>query len=119
MDSEVVPGSFYSECVWFFPGREPAREELDRVSKGGGPQPHTHPFDEVLTFFGTNYDDPHDLGGEIELWLEDEQFVLTNSFLAYIPAGMTHCPLRIRWIDRPMFHFTLGPSQAYEGRDRR
>ena len=116
MDGEVVPGSFYSECVWFFPDREPTRNDLNKVSKSG-PQPHTHPFEEVLTFFGTNYDDPHDLGGEIELWLEDEQFILTNSFLAYIPAGMKHCPLRIRRIDRPMFHFTLGPGQTYNGEE--
>ena len=114
MDGDVVPGSFYSECVWFFPERETPKADMDKVSKGG-PEPHTHPFEEVLTFFGTNYDDPHDLGGEIELWLEDEPFILTNSFLAYIPAGMKHCPLRIRRIDRPIFHFTLGPGQLYQG----
>ena len=115
MDSEVVPGSFYSECVWFFPGREPTPEELQKMNKGGGPQAHTHPFEEIITFFGTNFNDPHDLCGEVELWLEDEQFILNKSFLAYVPAGMKHCPLRIRRIDKPMFHFTLGPGQSYEG----
>jgi hypothetical protein len=107
MDSEVVPGSFYSECVWFWPGETPPPEEIDGVPA------HTHPFDEVITFFGTNFEDPHDLGGEIELWLEDEKFVLTKSFLAYVPAGMKHCPLKILRIDRPMFHFTLSPSKMY------
>jgi len=107
-----VPGSFYSECVWFMPGHDPSPEQLKKI----GPEPHTHPFEEVITFFGTNRDDPHDLGGEIELWLEDEQFVLTKSFLAYIPAGMKHCPLRIRKVERPIFHFTLGPGQTYEGK---
>jgi mannose-6-phosphate isomerase-like protein (cupin superfamily) len=115
MDSEVVPGSFYSECVWFFPGREPTPEQLQKMGKERGPQAHTHPFEEVITFFGTNFNDPHDLCGEVELWLEDEQFILNKSFLAYIPAGMKHCPLRIRRIDKPMFHFTLGPGQKYEG----
>lgn len=107
MDSEVVPGSFYSECVWFWPGQMPPPEEIVGVP------PHSHPFDEVITFFGTNFEDPHDLGGEIELWLEDERFILTKSFLAYIPAGMKHCPLKILRIDRPMFHFTLGPGKLY------
>jgi len=115
MDSEVVPGSFYSECVWFLPDQELTPEELQKVHTDSGPQAHTHPFEEVLTFFGTNFDDPHDLCGEVELWLEDEQFILTKSFLVYIPAGMKHCPLRIRRIDKPMFHFTLGPGQKYEG----
>jgi mannose-6-phosphate isomerase-like protein (cupin superfamily) len=118
MDSEVVPGSFYSECVWFFPDRDLTPEELQKVSKGGGPEAHTHPFEEVLTFFGTNFDDPHDLCGEVELWLEDEKFILTKSFLAYIPAGMKHCPLRIHRIDKPMFHFTLGPGQIYQGENK-
>jgi hypothetical protein len=107
MDSEVVPGSFYSECVWFWPGKMPPR------GAAGGPPAHTHPFDEVITFFGTNFEDPHDLCGEIELWLEDEKFLLTKSFLAYVPAGMKHCPLKILRIDRPIFHFTLSPAKMY------
>ena len=116
MDGEVVPGYFYSECVWFFPGMTP--EHLQRMSKDAGPQAHTHPFEEVITFFGTNFDDPHDLCGEVELWLEDEQFILNKSFIAYIPAGMKHRPLRIRRIDKPMFHFTLGPGRKYGGQDK-
>jgi len=68
----------------------------------------------LIAFFGTNYDDPHDLCGEIELWLEDEQYVMTKSFLAYAPAGMKHCPLKIRRVDRPIFHFAAGLSTKYE-----
>jgi quercetin dioxygenase-like cupin family protein len=115
MDSEVVPGSFYSECVWFFPDSMQTTKQVAETNGGGGPQAHTHPFEEVITFFGTNREDPHDLGGEVELWLEDEQFIMTRSFLCYIPAGMKHCPLRINRIDSPMFHFTLGPGQVYGG----
>ncbi len=115
MDSEVVPGSFYSECVWFFPeSMQTIKQTADE--SGGGPQAHSHPFEEIITFFGTNREDPHDLGGEVELWLEDQKFVMTKSFLCYVPAGMTHCPLKINRIDRPIFHFTLGPGQTYGGR---
>jgi quercetin dioxygenase-like cupin family protein len=116
MDGDVVPGSFYSECVWFFPESMQTTKMVKREGEPGGPQAHTHPFEEIITFFGTNREDPHDLGGEVELWLEDQKFVMTRSFLCYIPAGMKHCPLRINRIDRPMFHFTLGPGQAYSGR---
>ncbi|MFC1533502.1 hypothetical protein ACFL7M_09090 [Thermodesulfobacteriota bacterium] len=115
MDSNVVPGSFYSECVWFFPDQGLTSEQLQKISKGGGPEAHTHPFEEVIAFFGTNFDDPHDLCGEVELWLEGEQFIMNKSFLVYIPEGMRHCPLRIRRIDEPIFHFTLGPGHIYEG----
>ena len=110
MDSEVIPGAFYSECVWFFPGQYP---EPARMNGGGGPKSHTHPFSECVTFFGTNWDDPTDLGGEVEFWIEDEQHIMTKSFLAFMPAGMKHCPLKINRMDRPMFHFTIGSGRMY------
>lgn len=115
MDDTVAPGSFYSECVWFFPESMQTIKTERREGDQGGPQAHTHPFEELVTFFGTNREDPHDLGGEVELWLEDQKFVMTKSFLCYIPAGMKHCPLRINRIDRPMFHFTMGPGGEYRG----
>ena len=79
-----------------------------------GIEPHAHEFTEILTMFGTNMDDPSDLGAEIEFWLEDEQFFLTKSFLVYIPAGMTHCPLKMHRMDAPIFHYTIGPGQKYQ-----
>jgi mannose-6-phosphate isomerase-like protein (cupin superfamily) len=113
LDGNMAPGCLYSECVWFFPV-EISPEELERMSKGGGPQPHTHPFDELFTFFGTNPDDIHDLCGEVELWIDGEQHIIDKSFVAFIPAGVEHCPLNIRRIDRPIFHFTAGPGAMYE-----
>ncbi len=110
MDGEVIEGAFYSECAWFWPG-----SGLEQ-NPGMGPPPggaHQHPFDEVVAFIGSNPDDPHDLCGEVEMWLEDEKHILTKSFLIYIPAGMKHCPLVIRRVDRPIFHFTLGPGKIY------
>jgi hypothetical protein len=74
---------------------------------------HTHPFDEVIAFVGTNPDDPQDLGGEIELWLEDEPYILAKSCLVFIPKGLKHCPLIVRRVDRPIFHFITGPEGTY------
>jgi hypothetical protein len=113
MDGEVIEGAFYSECAWFWPG-----SGIDQAPKESRPKPppggaHTHPFDEVVAFLGTNPDDPSDLCGEIEMWLEDEKHLLTKSFMIYIPAGMKHCPLIIRRVDKPIFHFTLGPGKMY------
>jgi hypothetical protein len=110
MDSEVVPGALYSECVWFFPDK---MVNVQQLNTGKGPEAHTHPFSEVITFFGTNWDDPTELGGVVELWLEDEKHVMTNSFLCYVPAGMKHCPLSLTNIQRPIFHFTIGPGREY------
>jgi hypothetical protein len=104
LDNEVVPGAFYLESVWIWP---------ECASERNVAKPHTHSFSEVITFFGTNWEDPQDLCGEVELWLEDEKFVMNKSFLAFVPAGMRHCPLIIRRVDRPIFHFATGPGEQY------
>jgi hypothetical protein len=120
MDEEVIPGAFYAECTWIWPdnwpGQKPGRlaptyEERRLLSPI---KPHSHSSIEVLTMFGTNVDDPGDLGGEVEFWLEDEQFMLTKSFLVYIPAGMVHCPLVTHRMTMPIFHYTVGPQHMYE-----
>ncbi len=104
LDSEVIKGGFYVECVWFWP--------TDQESKGS-PEPHTHDYDEVIAFVGTNFNDPSDLGGIIELWIDGERNLMNQSFLAFIPAGIVHCPLKSIRIDRPIFHFATGPGKIY------
>lgn len=103
LDDEVIKGAFYVATTWFW------------KATGPGPQAHVHDFPEVLGFFGTNPKDAHDLGGEVELWLDGEKHLMTKSFLAYIPAGMKHCPLQVTRADRPIFHFSTGPKSMYAG----
>ena len=108
LDKEVFPGAdFYVEALWFWP-REVKPDEPSGVPL------HSHSFDEVIAFFGTNPDDIHDLCGEVELWIDGEKNIIDKSFMAFIPAGIEHCPLKIRRIDRPIFHFTAGPGEMYE-----
>jgi hypothetical protein len=112
MDSEVIPGAFYAEIMWAWPTMQQLTPE--EMARRPGVLPHTHPFPEAMAYFGTDMQNPSDLGGEIELWIEDEKFVLDKSFIAYFPAGVKHCPLKHLWSDRPMFHFTMGPGQVYK-----
>ena len=104
LDSEVIEGAFYVECVWFWP--------TDKEDKGS-PAPHTHDYDEVLAFFGTNQDDLNDLGAIIEFWIDGEKNLMNQSFLAFIPAGVVHNPLNILQITRPVFHFATGQGKSY------
>ena len=55
---------------------------------------------------GSDPDNPHDLGGEIEIWLDDERYIITKSTIVVAPKNLAHCPLIIRRVDRPIFHFT-------------
>lgn len=111
LDNDVVPGAFYTECVWILPrpAVTPAGDSARRV----GTESHSHDYDEIIAFFGTNLDDPKDLGAEVELWLEDERHIITRTSLVYVPAGLRHCPLTFLKVDRPVFHFTTGPGKMY------
>ena len=102
LDGSVIDGAFYMECLWFLKGSDKALN-----------QAHTHDFDEVIGFYGTNPEDKDDLGGEIELWLGGEKHILTRSFMAFVPKGLSHCPLTVRRVDRPIFHFSGGPGGMY------
>jgi hypothetical protein len=111
LDNDVVPGAFYTECVWILPRLAvmPAGDSARRVST----ESHAHDYDEIIAFFGTDLDDPKDLGAEVELWLDDERHIITKSSLVYVPAGLRHCPLTFLKVDRPVFHFTTGPGKMY------
>ncbi|MBN1176114.1 MAG: hypothetical protein JXA51_00390 [Dehalococcoidales bacterium] len=111
MDSEIVPGAFYMECVWILP--RPAGAPPPDPSKSGVTEPHAHDYDEIIGFIGTDNDDPYDLGAEVELHLGEEKHLITKTSLVFIPAGLVHCPLLFLSVDRPVFHYTTGPGKMY------
>jgi hypothetical protein len=110
LDDQVIPNSrIYSEVLWIYP--RPAKTGPEANKKmPTAVEAHTHPYDEVITFFGTDLQDPHNLFGEVELWLDGEQHIMNKTFIAFVPAGMKHCPLIVRRVDKPMFHFTSFPG---------
>ena len=105
LDDDVVKGAFVVDTVWFWPERV-TRTESDV-------KPHKHNYDEVLAIFGTNPKDPHDLGGELEMWLNDEKHIITKSALVFIPKGLQHGPIRFTKMERPIFHFAISLSKKY------
>ena len=123
IDGEIGPGTFYSECLWFFPpdrvspeAAEKAAEMMKTLKPGVklGPKPHIHPFDELFTFFGSDFNNPSDLCAELEFWLEGQPVTFDKSCIIHIPAGMKHCPLNTKRMDKPIFHFSMGYTSSYE-----
>lgn len=123
-DAKVIPGAFYSEMVWQWPSHFPNQrprpvltpEQIEEAKKkpgGNGLPAHAHPFPELISFFGTDTDHPEELNGEVELWVEDEKYVFNKSFVLYVPANVLHCPLKILRMDKPFFHYTIGPGGDY------
>lgn len=102
LDGDAIEGAPLVSCSWYW-----------KATDTEDPPVHTHDFDEVLGFFGNDWQKPHDLGGEIEFWLEEEKYVISNSCLIFVPRGLRHCPLRVRRIQRPIFHFMVGSDQRY------
>jgi len=105
LDDNILPGGFYTDCHW-----------ITAVHGSGGVQTeiaHTHDFGETLGFVGSVLSHPRELGGEIEFWLEDEQYVIDKSCLIFVPSGMKHLPLIFRRVDSPIFFWTASDSKAY------
>lgn len=107
LDDVVLKGSSYAETVWMWPGGP------DVYPETAEPNSHAHDYDETIGFFGTDFENPYELNGEIEFWIEDEKFILTKSCLLFLPRGTHHCPLVIHKVDKPIFHFATGPGAAY------
>ena len=116
MDTNVIPGAFYTEAVWFWPpsmtGRIIKPPKPGEEEKHGIP-PHAHTWPELLSYYGTDMENPNDLGCEIEFWMEDEKYVFDKSFVVYIPENVVHCPINMHNMTKPLFHFTMGPGENY------
>lgn len=104
LDDTILPGGFYTDCHWMM------------SIHGHGVQTeiaHTHDFGETLGFLGSDTAHPEELNGEIELWLEDEKYIITKSCLIFVPARMKHLPLIFKRIDKPIFFWTASDSKNY------
>lgn len=113
LDNDVLPGAFHLSLAWFWPGDWPP------AKPGSEPRvkAHKHDYAEVLCFVGTNPDDINDLGGEVELWVDGKRNVSDKSFMAFVPAGVVHCPLYILKATRPIFHFNCIPAKNWVAQD--
>lgn len=103
---EILKGAFFAGCeiIWGLTGNGPVNIEAT----------HTHDFDEIIGFGGTNRNYPRELGGEIEIWLGDEKHIITKTCLIFIPKGVKHCPIIFRRVDTPIFMFEAGNDTMYE-----
>ncbi len=109
-DSSVVPGAFQMNTSWWF---APNRELIMSNPESHVAKPHFHRVPEMMGFYGSDPENPEDLGGEIELYLNGEQHIITHSSMVYIPPEFPHCPLYVNCVKRPIFHFTVLLAGTY------
>lgn len=107
MTSKIMPGCplfVGCEILWGLPGGKPVDIEI----------PHTHDFDEVIGFGGTNRNYPRELGGELEFLMGGERHTITKTCLIFVPTGVEHCPVTIKRIDTPIFMFEAASDPDYQ-----
>jgi hypothetical protein len=102
LDGKRLKGAPYAEAVWFL------------TTNDTGPAPHTHEnFDEFIGFIGSDPEHPDALNAEIDFYIEDEKITVTKSCLVYIPRGLTHSPIYVPKLQRPIIHFSGGNGGDY------
>lgn len=76
------------------------------------PVAHSHPFDEILLFIGSNPKDLRDFGAEIEFWMGEgkyaERFIINTTTLFYIPKGLVHGPQTFLKVEKPVLTIAMG-----------
>ena len=74
---------------------------LDRI-------PHHHDVDEYLVFLGASFPNVFDFDADIEFTLgktgvDAEIFHITKPTIIRVPAGVDHCPLQFKRVNKPIF----------------
>ena len=82
----------------------------------GDLDPHKHPADECLLFVGLDPDNPVYLGAEIEIAMgeEQEKHVFDTPTVVVAPAGLVHCPLITRRVDKPYGFSAISLNAGHE-----
>jgi hypothetical protein len=116
IDNEVIPGAYYGESTFIWPSTYRGQitwEEQMKLPTNDKPMfPHAHDFPELLSWWGTDPENPENTGG-MGMLMGDENIPLEKSWVAYIPAGMLHMPTRSPNSKRttiPVCHWTSGPG---------
>jgi mannose-6-phosphate isomerase-like protein (cupin superfamily) len=109
-DRPVQGSNQFLEVVWIW-AEGAAAVNPDRP-------PHSHEFDEVFVFLGSNQKEPNDLGGEVEFWLgegkDTEKYRFTTSTCIFVPKGLVHLPMIFKNIKRPFLLVTFGVNMGKE-----
>ena len=107
VDGNNMPGAFQMNTSWWY------RSNKEIMEKAGiGPKMrHSHPYPEILGFYGSDPENPFDLGGEVEFHVDGEVHIITKSTMVFLPPNLPHCPIFVLKCDRPIFHFSVVMNQ--------
>lgn len=98
MSNALVPGSnTYIEFGWIYDVPDPNPHIHE----------HYHDYDEIVIHIGSDWENPRDLGGEIEYGFNGEPLVFDTTTALFIPRGTKHGPLTWRKVTRPHIEMAI------------
>lgn len=80
------------------------------------PAGHSHPVAEILYFIGGDPMNFREFGAEVDFTIGEgkdaETYTITSTTWVYVPAGLVHCPLDFRIVDKPIMfgHIMFSPT---------
>ena len=102
MSPELIPGcNKHIELRWISAMPEP-----------GPSLEQAHDFDEIMLYIGNDFENPLDLGAEIEFGIDDQSASFDTTVSIYIPKGVKHGPTSWKKYSRPHLELSimLGPA---------
>jgi hypothetical protein len=99
MSNDLVPGSnTYLEIGWIYKMPEPNPHIFE----------HSHEqYNEIVLHIGSDFNNPEDLGGEVEFVVGGESLVFDRTSALYIPAGVKHGPVTWKKVKRPHIQMAI------------
>ena len=79
-------------------------------------EPHKHEHEQYMCFIGGNPMDIRDFPAEVEISFgeEGEKHIINKTTVVYIPAGLLHCPLNFKRVDKPIIFMDIYPAAEYQ-----
>jgi hypothetical protein len=103
LDGEASPGGFYIDFVWIWSGEMIL------------PEPHAHDFDEIIGIVGfSGENNPRAVDGNVSVTMGGEKHTIRQSALVYVPKNVSHCPIELRDIRKPVLLFTIGNTPIWD-----
>jgi hypothetical protein len=96
-DSQIPGLKYYARIRWITGMPEPVQEDRKLVSDS----------DKIVLFWGNDYKDPENLGGDIEFQLDGTSLGFNRSTSIFIPAGVSHGPAIWKNYETPHMEMTI------------
>jgi hypothetical protein len=101
-DSTRVKDFFPVDCFWIRTSQK--GQTLLNVS--------TSRADRVIGLVGSDVHNPHDIGGELEVWVDGVKNSLKKSSLIFVPAGVTFGPVQAEHLDYPLLYTVISSNDG-------